>query len=195
MSENNVKVEIQNTVTESKTDLAPDDVVDAIIDATLKANKQSCCDKSKCVKDTCLPGCKPDEKACANGTCCNDKAKKKVQFIVDVESKAVVESLIDLEDFSVSKIPSLLPKLIKHVEHYKKMTGKQKRSMIIRMIKHIIDVTDGPGDDAFWDPIIKDLVPGMIDALLDVNDGKLKLRKRPIKMFGFLCCSKPEIDA
>ena len=186
MSENNVKVDIQNTVSESNTDVAPDDILDAIIDAAGAAAVDAAALGAAAVGGAAVGA------AAGAGV---DNVKKQVQFLVDVESKAIVESLIDLEDFSVSKIPTLLPKLIKHVEHYKSLTGKQKRSMIIRMIKHIIDVTDGPGDDAFWDPIIKDLVPGMIDALLDVNDRKLKLRKRPFKMFGFLCCSKPEIDA
>lgn len=173
MSENNIKVDIKNTVNESNTDLAPDDVVDAIIEASVKNVKKVETSSNRVVNNT----------------------KKQVHFLVDVESKAVVESLVDLENFSISNIATLLPKLIKHVENYKSFTGKQKKSLIIRMIKHIIDVNDGPGDDDFWDPIIKDLVPGMIDTLLDVNDRKLKLRKKPLKMLGFLCCSKPEIDA
>ena len=41
-----------------------------------------------------------------------------------------------------------------------------ENNMIVKMLKHIVDVTDGPGDDAVWDPIIKRMIPGLIDTLL-----------------------------
>ena len=65
------------------------------------------------------------------------------------------------------------------------MTGEQKKNMIVRMLKHIVDVTDGPGDDAVWDPIIKRMIPGLIDTLLQVENGKLKFKKRKLSLF---CC-------
>ena len=33
-------------------------------------------------------------------------------------------------------------------------------------------------DDAIFDPIMKRLVPGMIDLLVEVDSGKLKLKKK-----------------
>ena len=115
--------------------------------------------------------------------------RKQVAFLVDVESKAIVETCADLENFNVSSMMTVLPKLIKHVENYKNLRGEQKRELVISMLKHIIDITDGPGDDEIWDPILKQLVPSLIDTLIEVNDGKLKLRKKP-KCFGklLLCC-------
>ena len=115
--------------------------------------------------------------------------KKQVAFLIDVESKAIVETCADLENFNVSSMMTVLPKLIKHVENYKNLRGEQKRELVISMLKHIIDITDGPGDDEIWDPILKQLVPSLIDTLIEVNDGKLKLRKKP-KCFGklLLCC-------
>mgnify|MGYP006099084671 CR=1 FL=1 len=115
--------------------------------------------------------------------------RKQVAFLVDVESKAIVETCADLENFNVSSMMTVLPKLIKHVENYKNLRGEQKRALVISMLKHIIDITDGPGNDDIWDPILKQLVPSLIDTLIEVNDGKLKLRKKP-KCFGklLLCC-------
>ena len=43
------------------------------------------------------------------------------------------------------------------------------------MLKHIVDITDGPGNDDLWDPIIKRLIPGIIDTLVEIDKGKLKL--------------------
>ena len=121
---------------------------------------------------------------------------KSVTFLLDIESKAIVESLGDLEDFSVSKLMTIVPKLMKHVENYKNLKGSQKRDLVIKMLRHIIDITDGPGNDAVWDPILKDLVPGLIDTLIEVNDGKLKLRKKPLKFLKVFCCmSRPKVDA
>ena len=125
-----------------------------------------------------------------------DASKKSVAFLVDIESKAIVESLGDMEEFSVSKLMSVLPTLMKHVENYKNLRGSQKRELVIKMVKHLIDITDGPGNDEVWDPILKQLVPGLIDTLIQVNDGKLKLRKKPWKVFSVFCCkNRPKVDA
>tara|TARA_B110001469_G_scaffold127704_1_gene149914 strand:+ start:2600 stop:3055 length:456 start_codon:yes stop_codon:yes gene_type:complete len=122
--------------------------------------------------------------------------QKKVGFLIDVESKAIVETCADLENFDVSSMMAVLPKLIKHVENYKNLRGEQKRELVISMLKHIIDITDGPGNDEVWDPILKKLIPSLIDTLIEVNDGKLKLRKKP-KCFGklLLCCGGKKIKA
>ena len=105
--------------------------------------------------------------------------QKKVGFLIDIESKAIVETCADLENFDVSSMMTVLPKLIKHVENYKNLRGEQKRELVISMLKHIIDITDGPGNDEVWDPILKKLIPSLINTLIEVNDGKLKLRKKP----------------
>ena len=31
----------------------------------------------------------------------------------------------------------------------------QKKKLIVGILRHIIDKTDGPGDDEYWDPVIK----------------------------------------
>lgn len=105
----------------------------------------------------------------------------------DVEFKGIVETLIEeFGDFSVETIPLVLPQLIAHVQIYKNMNGKQKKQTIINMLKHIVDVTDGPGNDEVWDPIIKRLIPGLIDTLIAVENGKLRMKKPKCKFFG-LC--------
>ena len=119
----------------------------------------------------------------------NSVKSKKVSFLADIESKALAQTFANLEDFNIEKLMTILPKLIQHVENYRNLKGPQKRALVISMLKHIIDVTDGPGNDDIWDPILKQLVPSLIDTLITVNDGKLKLRKKPkwLKRV-FLCC-------
>ena len=165
-----------------------------------------CPDGTTCADGVCCPeGVCPDGKKCTDGKKTQAEpepapapkpVKKQVAFLIDIESKAIVESLGDLEDFSVSNLMTVLPKLIKHVENYKNLRGSQKRELVIKMVKHIIDITDGPGNDEVWDPILKQLVPGLIDTLIQVNDGKLKLRKKPLSFLKVFCCTgKPKVQA
>lgn len=96
--------------------------------------------------------------------------------------KAVVETLKPLlEDVSVENLMKIIPELIRHVEMYKNFTGEQKRNMVINMLKHLIDVTDGPGNDAIFDPILKRMVPSIIDTLVEVDKGRLKLTGKKLK--------------
>ena len=112
--------------------------------------------------------------------------KTPVSFVVDVESKAIVESMAEaLDNFTVDKLMTVLPRLISHVENYKNLSGPEKRSLVIRMLNHIIDITDCPGDDEIWDPILKRLVPSIIDSMIKIDNKQLKLRKKP-KCFGRL---------
>ena len=118
---------------------------------------------------------------------------KKVNFLLDIESKALVETITPIiEDFKIENIMSVLPQIIKHVQKYNSLTGLEKKNMIISMLKHIVDITDGPGNDDLWDPIIKRLIPGIIDTLVEIDKGKLKLNTKTKKgllkkkLFGFL---------
>jgi len=120
-------------------------------------------------------------------------AKKNVSFMLDVESKAIIETLVDtLEGFSVENLMALVPRLIMHVENYKNLSGPQKKGLVIKMLHHIVDITDCPGDDEVLDPIVKRLIPPMIDTLIDVNKGKLKLKKKPSIMKLIMSCLKPQ---
>lgn len=120
-------------------------------------------------------------------------AKKQVDFLLDIEAKALIETIAPaVEDMSIENIMTILPQIIKHVQKYKQLNGKQKKNMIISMLRHIVDITDGPGDDELWDPIIKRLIPSIIDTLVKVDKGKLKLNTSPCRWFFgiFSCCRR-----
>lgn len=108
--------------------------------------------------------------------------KKKIDFMADIESKAVVEAIAPvLENFTLSSMMEVMPKLIKHVQKYKNLSGTEKKNMVVGMLRHIVDITDGPGDDAVWDPILKELIPKMVDTIVDLDRGVLKLNTKPKK--------------
>ncbi len=102
------------------------------------------------------------------------------RFNADIEAKTIVETLAETMDtFNVEKLMEVLPQLMKHVQVYKNLNGEQKKKLVIKMINHLVDITDSPGDDAIWDPILKRMVPSIIDTLVKVDQKKLVLRKKP----------------
>jgi hypothetical protein len=88
-------------------------------------------------------------------------------------------------EFDLEDVVKILPRIIIHLDLYSQKGGLEQRESIINMFKHIVDNTDGPGDDALFDPIIKRLIPGMIDLLIEVDKGKIKLRNK--KCLKFIC--------
>ena len=118
-----------------------------------------------------------------------DTGKKQVDFLASIESKALIETIAPVMDnFDIENIMDVLPQIIKHVQHYKNLNGKQKKDMIVAMLKHLIDITDGPGNDDIWDPIIKRLIPSVVNALVKVDQGKLKLNTKAPCLRLFSCC-------
>ena len=83
-----------------------------------------------------------------------DKKKQvQVDFLASIESKALVEAISPVvEDFKVESIMKVVPQIIRHVQKYKSLSGQEKKTMVIAMLSHIVDITDGPGDDDLWDP-------------------------------------------
>jgi len=106
--------------------------------------------------------------------------ERESRFNADIEAKTIVETLAETMDtFNVEKLMEVLPQLMKHVQVYKNLNGEQKKKLVIKMINHLVDITDSPGDDAIWDPILKRMVPSIIDTLVKVDQKKLVLRKKP----------------
>ena len=121
------------------------------------------------------------------------KERVKVDFTTDIASKALIESIAPvMDDFKIENLLEVLPQIIKHVQTFKNLTGLQKKNMIVSMLRHLVDITDGPGDDELWDPIIKRLLPGMVDMLVKVDQGKLKLNTNPCRsVLGIFSCCRP----
>jgi hypothetical protein len=122
------------------------------------------------------------------------KERVKIDFMASIESKALVEAIAPIvEDFKIESIMKVVPTIVKHVQKYKSLSGTEKKTMIVAMLSHIVDITDGPGDDDLWDPIIKRLIPHVIDTLVMVDKGKLKLNTKKgglLKLLSklFSCC-------
>ena len=94
---------------------------------------------------------------------------------IDIISEGIKDNL---NHFSLDKVVDIIPHLIECVEKYKSLVGFQKKKLIIEIIKHYIDKTDGFGNDDVIDPLIKTIVPSIIDNLIKVDKNKLKLKTK-----------------
>ena len=104
---------------------------------------------------------------------------ERISEIIKNDVDAISKSLEDsIKDLSLDNIIDLVPQLIKCVDKYKKLKGIEKKQLVIELINHFIDITDGFGDDAIIDPILKKIVPSVIDNLIKVDKKQLKLKEK-----------------
>ena len=103
----------------------------------------------------------------------------------DIKTQELLDEIVvEYKEFDLEDIVKILPKLIVHFKLYKNKTADQKLDIIVNVLKYIVDKTDGPGNDELFDPISKRLIPGMVNLLIEVDNGKIKLRKNKcIKYF------------
>ena len=68
-----------------------------------------------------------------------------------------------------------------------KLKSEHKIDLIVDILTYVIDNTDA-GSLEILDPILKKMIPGIIDNILQVEDGKLVINKKTFK--NKLCCFK-----
>lgn len=103
------------------------------------------------------------------------------------EQKALIEIIAeDIANLSVENLHEIIPQLMLQANLYKTLNIEQKKKLIIKMLEHLIDITDSPGDDELWDPILKRLLPGMLNLIVEANNGKLIIRKK--RKYKWLLC-------
>ena len=72
---------------------------------------------------------------------------------------------------------------VKHLSTRREMTGQQKKNLIIEAILLLLDETDSGYYEKF-EPIVKLMIPTVIDNMIDIEKGKIKLNKKVRR----LCC-------
>lgn len=78
--------------------------------------------------------------------------------------------------------------VLKEVSELYKLEPQHKIDLIVDILIYTIDNTDAGSLEAL-DPILKQLIPGVIDNILQVDEGKLVLHKKNI-VEKYLCCKK-----
>jgi hypothetical protein len=71
-------------------------------------------------------------------------------------------------------------------ESKRRLTGQQKKKLIIDALLLVLDETDSGVLESF-EPLIKVMIPTVVDNLIDVEKGKIKLNKGIRKRCCFMC--------
>ena len=123
--------------------------------------------------------------------------------IVELKSVEDESSPIKAEDVKIvgEKIVKMFPNgvnlqnlieatiiVLKEVSELYKLEPQHKIDLIVDILIYTIDNTDAGSLEAL-DPILKQLIPGVIDNMLQVDEGKLVLHKKNI-VEKYLCCKK-----
>jgi len=123
--------------------------------------------------------------------------------IVELKSVEDETSPIKAEDVKIvgEKIVKMFPNgvqlqnlieatiiVLKEVSNIYKLKPEHKIDLIVDVLIYTIDNTDAGSLEAL-DPILKQLIPGVIDNMLQVDEGKLVLHKKNI-VEKYLCCKK-----
>ena len=101
---------------------------------------------------------------------------------IDIEKLTLI-----IDKFEVVTMTNLMPivvELMQAVAEIPKLRGTEKKALVIDALRYMVDVTDAGSWDKF-DPVIRELIPLVIDSMLEVNKGKLTFK--PILPKG--CCA------
>ena len=91
--------------------------------------------------------------------------------------RRVAKSADDLKNFLITKYPNgfgldnmldVVIECIQYLATYRKMTGFQKRQLIIDSMLLLLDETNS-GELEFYEPIVKSMIPSTINTLVDVE--------------------------
>lgn len=109
------------------------------------------------------------------------------EVVLDIVTK--LKSFADFKDFKLGQLPDLVIKAMEIVEDFRGLSGKGKKQLVIKSVAMIIDESDVTGP---VEPFVLMVVPPLIDDLIAVDAGKMKVNKggfiaRIFKMMG--CCT------
>lgn len=102
--------------------------------------------------------------------------------------------VIHVEKLTPSQLVVIMSELIQFVEKYKSLTGQQKKSMVINVIKKMINEQADKytqEEQTTLMLVVNTTLPTMIDTTIDAINGLLKFTKDKTKntcLSKFLCC-------
>lgn len=87
--------------------------------------------------------------------------------------KFVTEVVQQLQDgFQVADAMPVLTKAMEYVGTYPNFSGADKKKEVLEILGLVLDKVDLPGPDVLLKPIVKALLPVVIDHLVDAAKGK-----------------------
>lgn len=86
--------------------------------------------------------------------------------------------------FNLENMLEVVIECIQYLSTVRKLSGQQKRQVIIDAILLLLDETNS-GELEVYEPIIKSMIPATINTLIDVEKKKIRLNKKAT----WKCCS------
>lgn len=115
---------------------------------------------------------------------------------ITVSARKTSRETIELKKFILQNFPqgidhgNIMEAVISCVrfmaESKRKLTGQQKKKLIVDALLLVLDETDSGILESF-EPLIKNMIPTVVDNLIDVEKGKIKLNKGIRKRCCFMC--------
>lgn len=100
--------------------------------------------------------------------------KAKVPKGVDIERVAKVIDKFDT--INLSNLMPIVVDLMQIVAEIPNLRGSEKKALVIDCLKYIVDETDAGSWEKF-DGVVKELIPVVIDSLVEANKGKLMFKQ------------------
>ncbi len=97
--------------------------------------------------------------------------------------KAFMDQLVRTNGFNTQTVIYMVTQLMQHVSRFKKLSGADKKNVVIYVINDTIDTTEELVGDA---AIIKLMVPPAIDMLVAASKGRYKFKAKIRSCFS--CC-------
>ena len=98
---------------------------------------------------------------------------------------------IHSDKITASNIVVIVTELVQLTEKYKQLTGNQKKTLVINVVKKLVNTqVENENDKKTLNTIIDLTLPTVIDNLVNAINGDLKFDKEKAKSFfrKYLCC-------
>ena len=102
----------------------------------------------------------------------NKLTKDEVKILLDK-----VMEVVNNKTISMANIISITTDLMSILGKINDLNGKEKKKLVIQLLYILIEEFDA-GSLEIFDPILKELVPIIIDNLISVEKGKIKFNKQ-----------------
>lgn len=127
----------------------------------------------------------------------DSNATTEQEVVLSAPSRKVSAETIKLKEVIMETFPhgfdhdNLMEAVIRAMRHlarkHRRLTGQQKKKLIVDALLLVLDETNSGALEVF-EPLVKSMIPTVVDNLIDVEKGKIKLNKKGRSCLSMLCC-------
>ena len=127
----------------------------------------------------------------------DSNAVEEQAIVVSVPTRKVSAETMKLKEVIMQTFPhgfdhdNLMEAVVRAMRHlarkHRRLTGQQKKKLIVDALLLVLDETNSGALEVF-EPLIKTMIPTVVDNLVDVEKGKIKLNKKGRSCLSMLCC-------